>query len=131
MWKSTCFAGVTATRDVEGQGGIPMMFSICLRPMPRILASRRQSRVSRLKAYKGDTAPYFVNSNIAAANILSVSIAFPEINNDGVPFGITADYIKALKIKTEDGTIPYKNLYKQSDVDAIGSPPGDAEIRLY
>ena len=71
----------------------------------------------------------FVNSNIAAANILSVSLAFPETANGGVPFGITADFIKSIKVKTEDGPVSMKNLHKPSDI--IEAPPDDVEIRLY
>ena len=58
-----------------------------------------------IKGIKGESAPFFVNSNIAARNILSVSIVYPQSDNGGVPFGLTADNIKKLTIKMMDGTI--------------------------
>jgi hypothetical protein len=80
-----------------------------------------------IKGYKG-IGSYVINSNIAAAKILSVSLAYPQNNNGGKPFGITADYIKKLMIKDAAGPISLKELNKSGDG---GGPYIDAEIRLY
>ena len=83
-----------------------------------------------IKGIKGNTPPFFANTNVAAKNVLSVSIVYPRNNNEGDgPFGITADYIKSLKIKDDVGTMSLKNLHVPGDI--LDQPEGDAEIRLY
>ena len=56
-----------------------------------------------------------INSNIAAARILSAYLADPNTSNSGVIFGIAADYIKALRIKDDTGIHSYKDLHDPND----------------
>ena len=76
-----------------------------------------------IKGIKGESGPFFVNSNIAAKNILNASIVYPQSDNGGVPFGLTADNIKKLTIKMMDGTI-LKDTKSTWTLDNL-------EIRLY
>jgi hypothetical protein len=79
-----------------------------------------------VKGIKGEQY-CFINSNIAAANILSASIVYPKKDNSGQTFGLAADLIKALKLKDETGTESWKNLDKPSDSKEIG----DAKVLLH
>jgi hypothetical protein len=79
---------------------------------------------------KGSDPPYFVNSNIAAANISSVSLLYPEYDNGGTYFGITADYIKSIKAKDQSGTVAKKDLDEQADLQGE-EPPDFLQVRLY
>ncbi len=118
MVRSCCFAGIT-----EGITGLPAAEAASFSSEPATIKS------IMIKCMKGEEYGC-ENSNIAAANILSASIAYPNNDNGGVPFGITADYIKKLTIKDAEGTESLKELKKQSDVPA-DLDLGDAEIRLY
>jgi hypothetical protein len=91
MTNSSCFAGVK-----DGITGLPIAETESF-PQTATIKS------FAIKGIKGESAPYFINSNIAAANILSASIVYPQTIN-GDPFGMTANYIKSLKIKMTDGT---------------------------
>ena len=83
-----------------------------------------------IKGVKGDSPPYFVNSNIAASNIQSVSLLYPEYANGGTDFGVTAAYIKSIKVKDEWETVTKKYLDEQADL--LGEePPGNLKIRLW
>jgi hypothetical protein len=82
-----------------------------------------------VKGVKGRKPPFFVNSNIAATNVLNISLIYPYNDNGGEPFGITADYIKSLKIKDVVGTMSLKNLHVPANI--TDPPEGDAQIRLY
>jgi hypothetical protein len=92
MKDSSCFAGVA-----EGISGLPTAEAASFPEAATI-------KSIAIKGIKGESSPFFVNSNIAAFNILSVSIVYPQSDNDGVPFGLTADNIKKLTIKKMDGT---------------------------
>jgi hypothetical protein len=115
MTDSICFAGVA-----EGITGLPAAEA----------ASFSETATIKSITIKGiKKEPSYINSNIAAANILSASIAYPQINNNGVPFGLSADNIKKLTIKKANGnTISLKVLGKPMDSQTI---EGDFEIRLY
>jgi|GEM_PF-2490781 len=116
MINSTCFAGVAD--DVSGL------------PDPAADINYAEPAAIKKIAVKGIKGEEycFINSNIAAAQILSASLAYLENNNDGVPFGLSAGLIKALKIKDVNGTQSWKNLDNPADAPVLS---GDAEIRLY
>jgi hypothetical protein len=101
MIDSNCFAGVA-----EGIAGLPAAETASFSETATI-------KSIAVKGIKTEPSPYYINSNIAAANIISVSIAYPQSDNGGVPFGLTADNIKKQTIKM--------------DVETID----DFEIRLY
>lgn len=69
----------------------------------------------------------FINSDIAAASIRSATLNYPQSDNDGNSFGVSADFIKLLKIKNASGTITLKNLTPLSDNNDFD----DFEIRLH
>ncbi|MGD0597136.1 MAG: kelch repeat-containing protein [Sedimentisphaerales bacterium] len=69
----------------------------------------------------------FINSDIAAANILSATLNYPQSDNNGVPFGVSAGFIKSLKIKNASELITLKNLNSPSDNNDFD----DFKIRLY
>jgi hypothetical protein len=116
MTDSVCFAGVA-----EGITGLP----------PAKKASFPETATIKsiaIKGIKSELPPYFINSNIAAANILSVSVVYPKSDNGGVPFGLSADSIKKLTIKKSDGTTASsKDLVISTDSKTIDG----VEIRLY
>jgi hypothetical protein len=92
MTDSNCFAGVT-----NGITGLPNAEAASFDNTATI-------KSIAIKGIKKEPAPYYINSNIAAANILSASIVYPQSDNGGEPFGLTADNIKKLTIKKMDGT---------------------------
>ena len=116
MTDSNCFAGVT-----EGITGLPVAEAASFDNTSAI-------KSIAIKGIRGAYAPFFINSNIAAKNILSASIVCPQSNNSGVPFGLAADYIKKLIIKKADGTTTsLKELNESKDSQTIDG----VEIRLY
>jgi hypothetical protein len=117
---SSCFAGVTTTRDIEGNGGPDDVLDL---PDPAADINYGQPATIKSIAIKKGIVE---NSNIAAANILSVSLAYPQNDNDGVPFGVSADFIKSLKIKDADGTESWKDLSEPGDSMEFN----DAKIRV-
>ena len=125
---SICFAGSTAAQDIEGDGGPDGVLDL---PDPNTDINYSEPATIKSIAVKGikGWGPYFtINSNFAAANILSISLAYPQNDNGGVPFGVAADYIKKLTIKDDVGSESMKELDELGDG---GGPYGDAEIRLY
>jgi hypothetical protein len=113
MINSVCFAGIK-----DGISGLPD-------PAADINVSASIKSIS-VKGLKGESN-CFVNSDIAAANILSATLNYPQNNNGGVPFGLSADYIKSLKIKNAGGSTSFKNLNSPSDNQDFD----DFKIRLY
>ncbi len=113
---SNCFAGVA-----EGITGLPAAEAASFSEAAAI-------KSFAIKGIKGETPPWFINSNIAAANVLSASIVYPKSDNSdnsGEPFGMTAAYIKKLKIKKMDGTtVPFKDPKNSWQFENL-------EIRLY
>ena len=108
---SNCFAGVA-----EGITGLPAAEAASFSETATI-------KSVAVKGIKGVSKPYYINSNIAAVNILSAYLNYPENDNNGIPFGLSAGYIKALKIKDSVGT---KSSHPIND-EALG----DFEILLY
>jgi hypothetical protein len=114
---SSCFAGVE-----EGVMGLPDPETEINYDEPATI------RKITIKGIKGEPSPYYINSNIAAAQILSVYLAYPDYDNGGTVFGIAADYIKVLRIKDADGAHSWKKLDKPTDAPDL---PGNAEILLH
>jgi hypothetical protein len=114
MEDSNCFAGVT-----EGITGLPAAEAASFSETATI-------KSVAIKGIKGEPN-CVINSNIAAANILSASLAYPQSDNGGVPFGIAADYIRKLTIKGAAGTKSFKELGKLEDSKTFD----DEQIRLY
>ncbi|MBN2018746.1 MAG: hypothetical protein JW749_00815 [Sedimentisphaerales bacterium] len=120
---SSCFAGTTSTSDIDLDGVLDL-------PDPSVdidYIAPTTIKIIKIKGIKGELPPWTINSNIAAANILSASLSYPDNDNDETPFGLSAGFIKSLKIKDAEGTVTYKNLDKPSDSKTFE----DAEIRLY
>jgi hypothetical protein len=119
---SSCFAGVTDTNDLNADGVLDL-------PDPAVDVNYVEPATIKSITVKGIKGEQYcvINSNIAAAQILSASLAYPENENDGIPFGLSAGFIKALKIKDAEGTESWKNLDKPSDSKEFG----DAKVLLY
>ena len=116
MIDSSCFAGVA-----EGITGLPVAEAASFSQTATI-------KSFAIKGVKGESTPFFSNSNIAATNILSASIVYPQSGNGGVPFGLSANYIKKLTIKKNDGKpASLKELKESKDSQTIDG----VEIRLY
>lgn len=116
MTDSNCFAGVA-----EDINGLPVAEANSFDNTATI-------KSIMIKGIKGESTPFFVNSNIAAVNILNASIVYPQSDNSGMPFGLSADNIKKLTIKKTDNTIAsFKNLAQSTDSKMID----DFEVRLY
>jgi hypothetical protein len=131
MQSSSCFAGVAdaCLIDVDANDGV-----LDLPPVLDDTFSQDATIKSiTIKGVKGLAPPYFINSNIAAANILSVSIAYPEYNNSGMPFGITMwnnpNVLKTLKIKDDEGTHSWKGIDIGEAVSWLSGLGYDMQIR--
>ena len=113
MTNSLCFAGIK-----DGVMGLPD-------PAVDINVTASIKSIS-VKGIKGELNA-FINSNVAAANILGATLNYPKNDNNDVPFGVSADYIKSLKIKDTSGaTITFKNLDSPGDYNDFD----DFKIRL-
>ena len=116
MINSVCFAGVK-----DGVTGLPDPNTDInyASPAPSI-------KSITVKGVKGESNA-FINSDIAAPNILSATLNYPQNDNDGNSFGVSAGFIKSLKIKNASGTITLKNRSSPADNNDFG----DFKIRLY
>jgi hypothetical protein len=112
MINSNCFAGVA-----EGISGLPDPAVDINYVEPATI-----NKIT-VNGIKGDPN-CFINSNIAAAQILNAYLSYPENDNNGIPFGLSAGSINALKVKNAQGTKSYKNLNTSQDNQNF-------EIRLY
>jgi N-acetylneuraminic acid mutarotase len=108
MINSVCFAGI---KDSFTGLGLPDPAADI-----NVAASIKSITVKGLKGEPNS----FINSDIAAANILSASIAYPQTLNSGISFGLSADFIKLVKIKNASGTITLKKLSSPSDSNEFG-----------
>jgi hypothetical protein len=70
----------------------------------------------------------FINSNVAAADIGSLSLFRPATDNEGVPFGAAADQIKKYSVKFGDGTAWTGKNLAEPDPDTLTKD--DFQIRL-
>jgi hypothetical protein len=113
MINSVCFAGIK-----DGISGLPD-------PAADINVSASIKSIA-VKGIKGEPNS-FINSDIAAANILSATLNYPQNDNNGVSFGLSANFIKSLKIKKSGRTTSFKNLSSPSDNKDFD----DFKIRLY
>ncbi|MGA2071482.1 MAG: hypothetical protein ABSG97_09040 [Sedimentisphaerales bacterium] len=114
MINSLCFAGIKS-----GVTGLPY-------PANDINVSASIKSIT-VKGIRGEPNS-FINSDIAAASIRSATLNYPQSDNDGNSFGVSADYIKLLKIKNASGkTITLKNLTPLSDNNDFD----DFKIRLH
>ena len=110
MINSNCFAGVA-----EGISGLPDPAVDINYVEP---ATINKITVNGIKG-----APNcFINSNIAAAQILNAYLSYPENDNNGIPFGLSAGSINALKVKNAQGTKSYKNLNTSQDNQNFENP---------
>ena len=106
MINSLCFAGIK-----DGVTGLPDP-AVDI----NVLASIKSIAV---KGLKGEPNA-FINSNIAAATITSATLNYPQSDNNSVPFGMSADFIKLLKIKNASGAVTLKNRSSPSDSNDFG-----------
>ena len=78
----------------------------------------------RVKGIRGE--PFsMINANIVAGAFGLVYIAYPTDDNGGCPYGLTADLIGQLTIRSIDGIETFRNL----DIGPFNID-GDVEIRL-
>jgi hypothetical protein len=112
MINSLCFAGIK-----DGVTGLPD-------PAVDINVTASIKSIA-VKGIKGESNS-FINSDIAAANILSATLNYPKNDNNDVPFGVSAGFIKSLKIKNASGPVTRKNLDLPSDNNDFD----DFKIRL-
>jgi hypothetical protein len=106
MYDSICFAGVTTTNDLNADGVLDLpdpATDINDVNLPTI------KKIS-INGIKGDEPNSVINSNIAASQILSAYLAYPQIDNNDVNFGISSGYIKTLKIKDNNEIHKLNNL---------------------
>jgi N-acetylneuraminic acid mutarotase len=112
MINSLCFAGIK-----DGVTGLPD---------PNVDINVPASIKSiAVKGIKGESNS-FINSDIAAANILSATLNYPQENNGGIPFGVSAGFIKSVKIKDTTWSKALKSL----DGPADNNDFDDLKIRL-
>ena len=88
MINSLCFAGIKS-----GVTGLPNL--------PGDINVSASIKSITVKGIKGEPNS-FINSDIAAASILSATLNYPQNDNNGVPFGIVRRPIKSLKIKNAE-----------------------------
>lgn len=115
MINSVCFAGIK-----DGVTGLPDPNADINYAPP---ASIKSITVKGIK----NESNSFINSDIAAASILSATLNYPKNDNNDVPFGVSAGFIKSLKIKNAGGSVTLKNLNSPSDNNDFG----DFKIRLH
>jgi len=113
MINSLCFAGIKS--DVNGLADLPSDINVP--------ASFKNISI---KGVKGEPNA-FINSNIAAETISTASLKYPQTDNESVPFGISAGFIKSLKIKNASSAASFKNLTLPADNNDFD----DFKIRLY
>jgi len=101
MINSLCFAGIK-----DGVTGLPD-------PAVDINVTASIKSIS-VKGIKGESDS-FINSDIAAANILSATLNYPQEDNGGIPFGVSAGFIKSVKIKDTTWSKALKNLDGPTD----------------
>ena len=115
MFNTSCFAGVDPTYFVDlnadGVLDLPHVFGDTFNQTATI-------KSIAIKGIKGEDPNFFINSNIAAYHIDSISVAYPQYNNGGVIFGITMwdNPAKTFTIKDANGT----HSWKGSDIGSAG-----------
>jgi hypothetical protein len=128
MRQSVCFAGVADACMVDLNAD-----DVC--DLPPVLDDTFNQTATiksiMIKGIKGDDATYFVNSNIAAANILSVSMAYPAYTNAGVPFGISMwnNPTKTFTIIDANGTHSWKGSDMGTAIGWLLGNGGDMQVR--
>ena len=127
MYNSSVFAGVKETHDTNAADGVLDL------PTPGtdlyLTALSRASIKSVQVKGVDDLAGYvdsFINSNLAAAEFGTVSIAYAKTHNGGTKFGLAADYVKTLTTKDDVGTDTYTDLNGPPDSQVWD----DAQIRI-
>jgi hypothetical protein len=125
FWYSNCYAGVAYLKDLN----IDYVFDLPAANAANFSETATIKSIA-IKGVKDYDPPHFVNSNLAAADILSVYIAYPQTKNGGIPFGVTADYIKSLNFKTDYGPVLLKNIDEQTDI-ILEESLDNLKIRLY
>jgi hypothetical protein len=129
MRNSVCFAGVADAYlvDVNAADGVL--------DLPPVLDDTFNQTATiksiAIKGIKGEDPNFFINSNIAAKNVSSIYIAYPQYNNTGVPFGITMwdNPAKSLTIKDDEGKHTWKGSNIGSAIDMLLGNGGDMQIR--
>jgi hypothetical protein len=127
MTKSSCFAGVDPAYLVD-------MDADYVIDLPPVLGDTFNQTATiksiAIKGIKGEDPNFFTNSNIAAANISSINIAYPEYGNDGIPFGISMwNDPKTLTIKDAGGTHSWTSLHIGDAIVWLTDKDYDMEIR--
>ena len=126
---SSCFAGVADACLVDVNPADDVL------DLPPVLGNTFNETATiksfSVKGIKGSSSPYFINSNIAAANISSIYIAYPEYNNAGIPFGISMwnNPAKTLTIKDVNGTHSWKGSNIGTAIDWLTGLGYDMQIR--
>ena len=100
MENSTCFVGTVSLADDNGDGVEDLP-----NPATDIMLGANQPEIRKLtiKGIKGFAGDFFVNSNIAAANMGAVALVRPRYENGVEPFGLAAHFIKKLTVTDDKG----------------------------
>ena len=129
MINSVCFAGIAdaCLVDVTAADGV---FDL-----PPVLDDTFNQTATiksiAIKGIKGEDPNFFINSNIAAKNVSSIYIAYPQYNNAGVPFGISMynNPAKTFTIKDANGTHSWKGSNIGTAIDWLTNLGYDMQIR--
>ena len=68
-----------------------------------------------IKGIKNENNNFYINSNVAAANLGTITLLFPQYDNGDVPFGLVADFIKKVNITDNTGRKSFKDLSTPDD----------------
>lgn len=120
MISSFCFAGIA-----NGVTGLPLADANDFNQTAEI-----GSFV--IKGIKGQSPPFFGSSNVAAYRISSISVAYPDYNNFGTPFGFTMmdNPAKSVTIIDSNDKHSWKGSQIGSAIDWLSSlSNNDMEIR--
>lgn len=127
MQQSSVLAGVTDPTDLLGAGGQPD--GVLDLPDTGAIDTTVaiQSLLVRGCVQNGARVDSFINSNIAAGRLGSITISYARTDNGEVPFGLEADRITRVVLRSSSATQTRLNLD-----DAGGSfSQTDLEVRLF
>jgi N-acetylneuraminic acid mutarotase len=129
MVNSSCFAGVADFYlvDVNAADGVLDLPSI----LGDTFSQEATIKSIVIKGIKNEAHPYFINSNIAAYHIDSMSVAYPMYDNSGAPFGFTMeeDPAKSLTIIDDQGKHVWKGYQIGTAIDWLTNLGYDMQIR--
>ena len=118
---SSIFAGVANTADVQGAGGQPdgvldLPQAADLAPAQGgLLASIKSLTVKGLKDAHGSPITSYINTNIAAGSLGSVSLCYAGLANGSAPMGLTTGSTTAFGLTYKDATPAHSYTWKKAN----------------